>query len=178
MLKGLVEPVTGLLTLGNTQAAIERKTVRVDEVRTVSGFLRDLMESAVAGSNFGGLTLGGGQREMTYFKFGEDFLEWKSTILFGEAYGGTHYVRVEQEDKQLILRWLLSEYSTPGPKDWEEAATRPLVSDLESFAISLRQDFNQDWVEHWEGGDPPALVRLQIRSAGKFWPDLILKVQR
>lgn len=173
----LLATVTGLRTLGNTQVAIERKTDRVDEVRTVSGFLRDLMESSVVGSDSGGLTVGGGSQEQTYFKFGEDFLEWKSTILFGEAYGGSYFVRVAQEDDQLMLRWLDSK-ATPKPGDWEQAPSRQLVADLQSFEIGLRQEFPDDWRESWDGGDPPALVRLQIKSADRYWPDLILKVQR
>ena len=53
----LLGTVTGLRTLGNTQVSLERVTQRADEVRTVSAFLRDLMESAVVGSGSGGLTL-------------------------------------------------------------------------------------------------------------------------
>jgi len=174
----LLATVTGLRTLGNTQAAIERKIDRVDEVRTVSEFLRDLMESAVVGSGSGGLSLGGGLREAAYYSFGEGSLEWKSIILFGEAYGGTHYVRVEDDEGNLVLRWLDTGGDQPDKEDWAKAPSRILVRDLESLGISLRQEFTGDWSERWEGGDPPALVRLQIKSAGKFWPDLILRVQR
>lgn len=172
----LLATVTGLRTLGNTQVAIERKTDRVDEVRTVSGFLRDLMESAAVGSGTGGLSLGGGGQE-SYFKFGEGFLEWKSRILFGEAYGGSYYVRVAQEDDQLILRWQDSK-GVPRAEDWEQAPSRQLVAELQSFDISLKQEFPDDWQESWDGDYPPALVRLQIKSADRYWPDLILKVQR
>lgn len=174
----LLATVTGLRTLGNTQAAIERKTDRVDEVRTVSEFLRDLMESAVVGSSYGGLSLGAGSREAPYYLFGEGFLEWKSIILFGEAYGGTHYVRVENDGENLALKWLDTGGDAPGREDWEEAPSRILVRDLESFSVSLRQEFADDWSDSWDGTDPPALVRLQIKSAGKFWPDLTLRVQR
>ena len=52
----LLGTVTGLRTLGNTQVSLERVTQRADEVRTVSAFLRDLMEAAVVGSGSGGLT--------------------------------------------------------------------------------------------------------------------------
>ena len=61
----LLGTVTGLRTLASTQSALERKTSRMDEVRSVSGLLRDLMESAVVGSDGGGLSLGGGDSEAT-----------------------------------------------------------------------------------------------------------------
>ena len=71
----MMATVTGLRTLANTQGAIERTTNRVDEIRSVSSFLRDLLESAVVGEDMGGLSLGGGSSEATYFVWGEDFLE-------------------------------------------------------------------------------------------------------
>jgi len=174
----LLGTVTGMRTLGNTQASIERATARVDEVRTVSGFLRGLMESAVVGGQ-GGLTLGGGSREATYFRLGEGYIEWKTNILFGEAYGGVHVVRIADEDGQLMLRWLEPELTRSSPEPWAEAPSRALVRDVEEFSIAVRETFSQDWRLDWEdSATAPALVRLQIKSAGRYWPDLILQVQR
>lgn len=174
----LVGTVTGLRTLGNTQAALERKTVRVDEVRSVSGFLRDLMESAVVGSGSGGLTLGGGGREAAHFRFEEEFVEWKTIILFGEAFGGSFVVRVVSENNSLVLRWRETDDHERKPDDWDDAPSRVLVRDLEDFEISLRQEYDTDWTSAWGGSKPPALVRMQIKSAGRYWPDLIMQVQR
>ena len=55
----MLATVTALRTLANTQGTLERVTARIDEVRTVSGFLRDLMEAAVVGEggSGGGLAL-------------------------------------------------------------------------------------------------------------------------
>ena len=54
----MMATVTGLRTLANTQSAIERMTSRVDEVRSVSIFLRDLLASASSGTDPNKLTLG------------------------------------------------------------------------------------------------------------------------
>ena len=173
----MLATVTALRTLGNTQGAIERMTDRVDEVRTVSGFLRDILESAVVGSDSGGLTLGGGGREATYFNYGDDFLEVKSTILFGESYGGTYLVLVAKEGTKLVLRWQQPPASG-APSDWIEAPSRVMVEDLEEFAVAARQEFSEAWSDSNPDGDPPALLRIQVRSAGRDWPVLILRVQR
>ena len=174
----LLGTVTGMRTLGNTQASIERATSRVDEVRTVSGFLRDLMESAVVGGK-GGLTLGGGGLASTYFRLGEGFLEWKTNLLFGEAYGGVHIIRVAQEGEQLVLRWREPDQLRPDEYNWEAAPSRPLVENVEVFSIAVREDFREDWKDRWEeSAIAPALVRLQIKSSDRYWPDLIMQVQR
>ena len=93
----MLATVTGLRTLGNTQVAIERLTGRVDEMRSVSSFLRDTLNSAVTGSDSGGLTLGGGRGERTIFEVGPNALMWKAVVLFGEDFGGSYVVRVAAE---------------------------------------------------------------------------------
>lgn len=174
----LLGTVTGMRTLGNTQASIERATERVDEIRTVSGFLRQLMESAVVGGK-GGLTLGGGSLEATYFRLGTGFVEWKTNLMFGEAYGGVHLVRIADEEGQLMLRWLEADKVFPDEEGWLEAPSRPLVNDLETLSLQVREGFQSEWVEDWEqSSTAPALVRLQIKSSGRYWPDLIMQVQR
>lgn len=172
----MLTTVTGLRTLAGTQVAIERMTGRVDEVRTVSSFLRDALESAVVGSTGSRLSLGGRSRESTYFDMSPDALAWKSTVLFGEGYGGSHLVRVAREEDQLVLRWQ-EQAATGGPVKWGTAASRVLVEELEEFRLSYRRSFADPWRDDWDRGGVPALVRLQLRSAGRYWPDLIFRVQ-
>jgi general secretion pathway protein J len=175
----LLATVTALRTLGNTQAALERHTVRVDEVRSVSGFLRDLMESAVMGADSGGLTLGGGSRSSTYFRLFEQGVEWKASVLFGEAYGGTHIVRVAREGDQLVMRWSEPAASGLPPETWEDTPSRVLVRDVEDYTVAVREEYDAEWSGRWlEERSAPALVRMQVKAAGRFWPDLIMKVQR
>ncbi|AQA18281.1 hypothetical protein BST95_08605 [Halioglobus japonicus] len=171
--------VTGLRTLGNTQVALERKTQRVDEIRTLSGFLRDLMESAVVGEERGGLTLGGGGRDSTYFRLRDGGVEWKSTILFGEAYGGSHVVRLALEGDELVLRWAEPTETGDAPDKWDESPSRGLLAGVEEFTLAFRPEFKEDWVDRWDKENvAPALVRLNIKSGGRYWPPLIMQVQR
>ena len=175
----LLGTVTGLRTLGNTQESLERVTDRAEEVRTVSGFLRSLMESAVVGSGSGGLTLGGGSVEANYFRSGEGYIEWKTNLLFGESYGGTHVVRIAREGDQLLLRWLAPTATSLNTRKWEQAPSRALVNNLEEFSLAVKPEFDKDWVAKWrDSSTAPALVRMQIKAAGRFWPDLIMQVQR
>tara|TARA_R110001592_G_scaffold215025_2_gene468281 strand:+ start:50416 stop:51042 length:627 start_codon:yes stop_codon:yes gene_type:complete len=172
----LLATITGLRTLANTQVTLERMTERVDEVRTVSSFLRDTMESAAAGSaDAGGLNLGGLSRESAYFELTRDALIWNSTILIGERFGGSYLLRLAREDDLLVLRWqepLLSGQ----PTDWRDAQVRTLLGELEEFEISWREGVRDEWRQEWHRGDVAGWVRLQIRAAGRFWPELIMQV--
>ena len=172
----LLATVTGLRTLANTQVTVERMIERVDEVRTVSSFLRDTMESAAVGSGGGsGLTLGAQSRQAPYFELTPEALIWKSTILIGERFGGSYLLRLAREDDLLVLRW-----QEPGisgqPEDWGEAQMRTLADELQEFEISWREDYRDDWRREWRSGDVAGWVRLQVRAAGRYWPELIMQV--
>lgn len=173
----MLTTITGLRTLANTQGALDRMTGRIDQVRTVSGFLRDTLESAAIGSgDAGGLALGGTSRESAYFDLTEDSFTWKSTILIGESFGGSYLVRVAKEDDLLVLRWQEPGSSGGPDQDWSEAQERTLVEDLQVFELAWRDQAGGDWQQQWEKGDVAGWVRLQLQAAGRFWPELIFQV--
>jgi general secretion pathway protein J len=173
----MLATVTGLRTLANTQKAITRLTERVDEVRTVSSFLRDTLETSVAGSGGGGLTLGGGGQDSTFFEVTPDAVQWKSVVLFGESYGGSYLLRVGREGEQLMLRWL--EPSAQGRAlDWAAAQSRVLVEGLEELEISYRRELGTPWKNQWDREGVPSLLRLQIKASGRYWPELILAMRQ
>jgi general secretion pathway protein J len=174
----LMVTVSALRTLGNTQGALERTTDRVDEVRSVSSFLRDLLESTVAGNGNADFSLGGGAIQESYFRSGTDFLEFESTILFGERYGGSYLVRVAKENTELVLRWQESTVSG-ARQDWVGKPSRVIVEQLEEFTVSRKKEYPMEWSEGRKGDpDVPALVRLNVKAAGRHWPDLIMQVRR
>ena len=173
----MLATVTGLRTLANTQVAIERMTSRVDEVRTVSGFLRDTLESAIVSSAGSRLSLGGAPRESTFFEVAPQSVAWKSTVLFGENFGGSYLVRVAKEGDELVLRW-----QEPTVIDvagnWQRAASRVLVSRLEEFNVTYKADYSLPWSDVQDRNVIPSLLRMQIKADGRYWPDLILGVHR
>ena len=171
----MLATITGLRTLANTQVAIERVTERVDEVRTVSSFLRDSFETIILGSGSGGLTLGGSGLDSTFFRVKPGAVEWKAAVLFGETYGGRYLLRVAREDKTLVLRWLERD-SSAKPADWERAPSRVLLADLDEFHVSYRRGLADNWKDSWDRAGVPLLLRMKIKASGRFWPDLVFRL--
>ena len=81
----LLATISALRTFGNTQVSVEKLTNRVDEVRTVSGFLRDTLQSAVVGRRRSGLSLGAAPPESSFFRGDAGSFAWKAPVLFGEC---------------------------------------------------------------------------------------------
>lgn len=175
----MLATITGMRTLGNTQGAIDRQTERVDELRTISSFLRDTLESTVVGGTSGGLGFAGQANSSgtTFFEMEPKALIWKSTVQFGEGYGGSHFLRVAQEENALVLRW--QELTDSGvPEKWEKAASRVMVHKLEEFDLEYRREFDSEWSGKWDRRGLPALVKARLKVAGRYWPDLIMQVPR
>jgi general secretion pathway protein J len=176
----LLATVSALRTFANTQVSLDRMMGRVDEVRTVSGFLRDLFEGSVAGKQKGGgLALGGsGGSELAYFEATPEWVEWQAPVLFGEVFGGTQLLKLIKEDGALKLYW----QEPPEQRykvDWGGKSSRVLVEAVEEFQLSFKPEFNADWqTDEWDANGAPALIRLSIKAAGRHWPDLIIQVQR
>ena len=174
----MLATVTGFRTLGNTQVAIERLTGRVDEMRSVSSFLRDTLNAAVIASGSGdGLSLGGGASEQAIFESWPNSLMWKAVILFGEGFGGSYVVRVAGEGGNLVLRW--QEQNPRGElDDWNNTQSRTLVSGLQEFSVAYRREPGGEWFSDWDRQGTPGWVRMRIRTRDRFWPDLVMQVVR
>lgn len=171
----LLATVTGLRTLAATQRTLQQQAERNDELRAVSTFLRDALESTVASSGTGGLSLGGDRRTRSVFAMTEESLLWESVLLFGEGRGGMQLVRVAREDTRLVLRWAGRD-ALRADFDWQGAPSRVLVEDLQEFSVAYRREPRQSWVSRWDRRDAPGWVRLRIRSRDRYWPDLVVRV--
>ena len=174
----MVATISALRTFAQTQTSLDRVTQRIDEVRSVSSFLRDTFESSVVGkSSGGGLSMGSGTSAGSYLKGGPLAMDWKAFVQFGEGYGGTFLVRVERDEDQLKLKW----QDIPPRLDavsWHDAPERVLVEGLEELQLDYRKEFASAWQDEWLQQDSPSFVRMTIKAHGRFWPELIFTVQR
>ena len=181
----MLATVSGYRTLGNTASTIDRMTDRTDELRSVSSFLRDALENSVVGSASGGsdgLSFGGSgvaAGPAAYIKVADGGLEWRSKILFGEAYGGSYFLRLAQRDKQLVLQWQ-EPRGLIEPGSWQDAPQRKVLENLQLFEVWTRTDTTPIWLKGgiYQNEGTPSHVKLVIKANDRFWPELIMVVQR
>lgn len=180
----LLATVSGLRTLGNTAGTIQTMTNRIDEIRSVSAFLRDAFENSVVNGRTaspGGISFGGQSRNAeptTFFRIAENSVEWRSKVLFGEAYGGNYFLRLTRQDQRLLLQW-----QEPGdsyePGDWLLAPSREVLANIDLFEVWHRLESYDNWTqgEFVSDDSQPSHVKLIIRADQRFWPELIMAVR-
>ena len=179
----MLATVSGYRTLGNTASTITRMTDRTDELRSVSAFLRDALENSVVGAASGGnseMTFGGSsidQGPVSYFKVTNGGLEWRAKILFGEAYGGSYFLRLAKLDEELVLQWQDPQGGIE-PGSWQGASQRKILNDLQSFEVWTRMDAQSKWTRGNVDRDTPSHVKVVIKANDRYWPELIMVVQR
>jgi general secretion pathway protein J len=175
----MLATVSALRTFANTQSSLDRMISRIDEVRTVSSFLRDSLDATLFEPGATGLSLGGrGGQEQAYFAGDEKSLAWKAPILFGESFGGTFLLQLSQLDSELILRW--QEPLPPGrPVEWEGTPSRVLAYDVQEFEVAFLTKFGEEWQSEWDSknGESPVLIKMNIKASERYWPELIVQVQ-
>lgn len=175
--------ISALRTFGNTSSSLARMTERTDELRSVSIFLRDALENSVVGTRSGGgggLSFGGleGAKPVAYFEVTKGALAWRSTILFGEAYGGSYFLRLIKKGKQLSLQWQ-EPLDNRTPENWQKSPQRVVLADVELFEVWTRPAPTEEWHRADVGTDEkPSHVKLVIKAGGRYWPEMIMTVQQ
>jgi general secretion pathway protein J len=174
----MLATVSGFRTLATTQTTLDRTIDRVDEIRTVSNFLRQVFESAIVGQDLGGLSLGGtGGSSKAFFDIDSSAIVLKSVVMMGEGFGGAQVVRVAREGSAIVLRWSQNEFKAEDER-WNRYPSRELVQDVEEFAVSARRESGGAWEPRWDENGAPDSVRIVLKAHGRFFPELIIPVQR
>ncbi len=167
--------VSGLRSLANTQTSLEKAARRVDEMRIVSNFLRDLSDAAVVGGGSGGLSTGGSSVESTYFEFDRDFFAMKSIVMFGEKYAGSYVVRVNRENGTLVLRW--QDAALDGSQlNWQKAPSKVIAHDVDVFSIAAVDGVTGRSIEPTDVNAKPTHMHVHLQVAGEQWPEIVLRV--
>jgi general secretion pathway protein J len=160
--------LSAVRTLGDTHARVEATTLRLDEMRLVSQFLRNSLRQAVpvrTQARPGGYTLGGA---------GE--LSWIAPLQGVEGVAGLQYKRLFLDGETLKIQFVPYHPSLESP-DWGAAKAHPLLHEVSEFTLAFRESAQQPWLAQWgdqENAVPPQTLKLQLRVRERYWPDLII----
>ena len=174
----MVATMAALRGLGNTKATITLVTNRLDEVRVVSGFLRNSLGSAMPLrlGETGGPTFGRPEPSATYFRGSSSEVAWVAPLVAGADLGGAFVMQLNYIGERVELSWHPYRASME-PLNWAEVEPRVLLEEVEGFTIGYLGDYGGEWLEEWpESPANPVAVRLNIKSRNKYWPELVVRL--
>lgn len=174
----MVATIAAMRTLGNTRSSVERLTERMDEIRVVSEFLRNSLGAAMPVPRVGEAAevFTGGKSYGTFFAGDATRLMWVAPLVAGADMGGVFVLYLTLVDDTLELQW------TPYQRDvqmldWGAVEPRALLQSVEEFQVGYLAAYGQEWLDVWEGSQSnPIAVRINIRTAGKYWPELVIRL--
>ena len=168
--------LASMRTLGNTRATLDQVIERVDQVRSVSGFLRTSLGGSlplaypepdkladIADAPHG-IWFGGDTTELT----------WVAPMVSGARFGGAYTMLLARDDDTLTLRWHPYRAGLDGEVNYD-LPSKVLLDDVEEFAIGYLADYGDEWQDEWPPATiNPVAVRLNIRANGRYWPELVI----
>jgi general secretion pathway protein J len=112
----------------------------------------------------------------TYFAGDAASLVWVAPLVAGADMGGVFIMYLARVDETLELRWLPYQKDVQAI-DWGTVEPRKLLQAVEEFQVGYLAAYGQDWLDVWEGSQRnPVAVRISIRSSGKYWPELVVRL--
>lgn len=159
--------LSAVRTLGDTQKRVEATTLRLDEMRLVSQFLRNSLRQSVPVRT---LARPGG-----YFLVGAAELSWIAPLSGVEGLAGLQYKHLFLDGETLKIQFL-PYHPTMEVPDWGGVKGHILLEQVSEFAVSVRENTQSPWRERWgeQEVNVPQGVKLQLRARERYWPDLVI----
>lgn len=168
--------VAAMRTFGNTKQTLEGVTSRVDEIRSVSEFLRNSIGGAlpVPGEDESGDAFAEEEGQGIYFGGDNSQLMWVAPLVGGSGIGGVYIMLLAQVEDSLELKWH-PYIADVNAVSWGDIKPRTLVQSLDDFEVGYLAEYDGEWEAAWPGAQAlPVAVRLQVRAAQRYWPELVI----
>jgi general secretion pathway protein J len=165
-------------SIGVTEEKLDKRLAVVEEVRSVSSFLDDILGASALKQR---ATKVGTPGESTFV--GTPLaLQWIGVMPARHGAGGLHHFRVASEmvggETALTLAYLPFAGLDVAP-EWAQAQRRVLVPHLSALSIQYQLADAAAWLPEWRNtAASPALarVRLAISADGVDWPEQVVAV--
>jgi general secretion pathway protein J len=171
--------VSALAAFGSSGSRVDAHLQRVDEMRLVSSFLRDVLGRTPRAYRYTDADRG----QVGLFSGGDRRLDWVGVMPARHGVGGLYHMALAlqpsgRDSADLVLSYAPFEGARE-PESADLVSSRVLVAGVERFDIAYRVDeLDAAWQPQWSGSEaPPDLVQLNIAADGRAWPPLVVRIR-
>lgn len=176
-------------TMAQTEARVDQRLQRMDDLRVATGFLQQVLGRVSARKHPAPNGQGG---QTVAFRATPTSIEWVGIMPARHGQGGRYFFRLQPESgasgSALVLRFAPWDPMAQAFPDWSTAAARVLVPELEQFSVyaegrpSQSQTLPPEWPLGWVSGWPmpdqlPQRLRVSWAPVGSAWPDLVVPLR-
>ncbi len=167
--------VSAMRSMAAASARVNQVSARTSDIQLISGFLGRAFSSIQAGTV---QTEEADQGPVPFFDGRADRIQWIGLLPARFGGGGMQLFELGVEQVSGRGSVLMLQYIPYGNEpDWSLRSQHVLQEGLEQLSISYQGDEPGDeWVDEWSYKDLlvfPARVKISIRVAGRYWPELI-----
>lgn len=163
--------LAAMRTFGTTQQKLDLVSDRTQEMRVVNQFLRRVLADPQP------VLRQTPRWQYSYFHGDQQQLIWVAPFAASRYIGGLTVFRLEaNEEGQLTVQF--APYLAPDKEpNWSELELHVLVQEVDQFRLAYRSAPGKEWLESWDGMvDNPDSLRLSIAANGRYWPDIIIRL--
>jgi general secretion pathway protein J len=165
--------------MADSSSRISDVSDRTADMSLIADFLRQSFGSAQHLSYRNGHDDATSDGVGPFFRGVERHVRWVGALPVRHGVRGLHFLTlrvVERGDgkQDLVLDYLPYSGEQRIPQ-WEQMRSHIILPDIASFSLAYRgAGQNAQWRSEWEGmADLPVAVRVSIRAADRYWPELI-----
>ncbi|MBK9219233.1 MAG: prepilin-type N-terminal cleavage/methylation domain-containing protein [Uliginosibacterium sp.] len=160
-----------------TESRIDNRIVRGETIRTLDGFLREIM-GWVSSSRLPGQE---GKKPRVALIGGQNELAWMGGMPARHGVGGLFYLRLGVERREngpaMVLRYLPLRGKPEAMPDWAAAEAIDLAEGVEGLQFQYLGEGEDGWLSEWSEADKlPSHIRLSVQGLGGAFPDLVVGV--
>lgn len=172
--------LAALRTAAQTEERVDRKLQSADELRLVSGFLREVLGRISVQKT----PLVKQAGDSPYFFSGEpNEVSWLGVLPARHGVGGRHHLRLflSSTPNGNALAFQYAPWTGPAnPPDWRGAGSSVLLEGIQGFGLEYldSQVEPPSWSPRWTAVDHlPDRVRVSIRTSIGDWPEVVVAMR-
>lgn len=166
---------SALRTTAQTEARVDERLARADEMRVASDFLRSVLGRISAQRQAGALAAGASPY---LFSGAAQEMRWLGIMPARYGAGGRHYFSLAVDERGLVLRYL--PWRGEKVPDWSAADSLVLVPQATELALRYEDAGVEPsrWLPQWTATDGlPQRVALSVQTAQGGWPELVVTLR-
>ncbi|WP_436074439.1 prepilin-type N-terminal cleavage/methylation domain-containing protein [Acidovorax delafieldii] len=173
----MVAMASALRTASQTEERVDVRLQRVDDLRTVSGFLRSIL-GRVSAQKIGTPVANGAS---PYFFSGSvSSMSWVGVMPARYGAGGRYHFRLELTDAGILLLQYMPWEGAAVLPDWASGESTPLLAGVTGLTFQYEDAAVEppDWSAQWMITDRlPDRVSISVRTNSGPWPEIVVPLR-